>query len=413
MPATMAGFARQFGPFLDVRQYGATGDGVTDDTAAILAAAANAGEVFFPQGDYATSGYVPPISGKRIVFQGAAQGAKITNTALTSSNETCCLYCDGIGQPPGQEWLEVNDLQVVGNSTGGFGIRLDNVSQGILKALQVENFTAPAGWGVGIMFGTDVFDVIVVNPVITGCTTAGISINAACNANVVIGGWLMGTASGWALQIAAGNGNRIIGTIIQGPTNAALGVQLYTGTNNSLEGCWVENNATGVLADGTDHIIEGCFFSSNVVDIEVGANSTNLLVRGCHFDTTPHITLDAGSVGTVFEECTGLTLANITDNSGGKYIVRDCPGYNPVGSVAVAIPASATVQTAVPYDMWLYITAASTSTVAVNVTNAAGTSQTVATIPASAPMVPVFIPAGSAWSLTYTTAPTALSAQGL
>lgn len=79
-------------------------------------------------------------------------------------------------------------------------------------------------------------------------------------------------------------------------------------------------------------------------------------------------------------------------------------GYNPVGSVAASVPASGTATTALPYDATFYITA-STSTVACAVTDASGTSQTVATIPASG-FAGVFVPAGSTLTPTYTAAPT-------
>ena len=85
-------------------------------------------------------------------------------------------------------------------------------------------------------------------------------------------------------------------------------------------------------------------------------------------------------------------------------VMRNVLGYNPVGLVTVAVPATGAATAALPYDATFYITA-STSTVACAVTDAGGTSQTVATIPASG-FAGVFVPAGSTLTPTYTAAPT-------
>ena len=73
-------------------------------------------------------------------------------------------------------------------------------------------------------------------------------------------------------------------------------------------------------------------------------------------------------------------------------------GYNPVGPVAVAVPASGTATAALPYDATYYITqATAASSVSVQ-------GQTIA-IPVGGPTA-IRVPAGQTLTPTYTTAPT-------
>ena len=78
--------------------------------------------------------------------------------------------------------------------------------------------------------------------------------------------------------------------------------------------------------------------------------------------------------------------------------ITDCPGYNPVGPVTVAVPNSGAATAALPYDATFYITqTTAASSVAVQ-------GQTI-DIPIGGPTA-VFVPAGQALTPTYTTAPT-------
>ena len=73
-------------------------------------------------------------------------------------------------------------------------------------------------------------------------------------------------------------------------------------------------------------------------------------------------------------------------------------GYNPVGPVTVAVPASGTATAALPYDATYYITqATAASSVAVQ-------GQTI-DIPIGGPTA-IRVPAGETLTPTYTTAPT-------
>jgi hypothetical protein len=70
------------GPVVDVRAFGAKGDGVTDDTAAIQAALDSGGKVYFPDGDYLTSGVNVSINGTEIDGEGSIVAANNTTSII-------------------------------------------------------------------------------------------------------------------------------------------------------------------------------------------------------------------------------------------------------------------------------------------------------------------------------------------
>jgi hypothetical protein len=85
----------------NIRDYGAVGDGTTDDQAAIQAAidaaqTAGGGIVFVPQGTYIVSG-TPQITGSNILVTGTGTGSKIllASAALNASGVTLGLWVNG------------------------------------------------------------------------------------------------------------------------------------------------------------------------------------------------------------------------------------------------------------------------------------------------------------------------------
>ena len=79
--------------------------------------------------------------------------------------------------------------------------------------------------------------------------------------------------------------------------------------------------------------------------------------------------------------------------------VRNCTPYNPVGEVAVSVPASGGSTTPLSHDAAFYVTASSSASCTATLTGSA------ITIPAGA-LVPLFVPAGNTLTLTYDQAPT-------
>lgn len=86
MSLTKVSFAMINGAPVNVLDYGAKGDGVTDDTAAVQAAI-TAGSVVFPPGSYALTGNISVPGNRKILI---SKGATVTNTGgrFTSENVT-------------------------------------------------------------------------------------------------------------------------------------------------------------------------------------------------------------------------------------------------------------------------------------------------------------------------------------
>ena len=387
--------------------FGAYGDGVHDDTAAetslYVALTSAGGSAFYPVGTYNGQGQTVSASGKRIAILGSGQASKLVNTSTVSSNAGSSLYIEG-SNTFGGDWVEVADLYLKGSAQCGMGLILYELSQSTFRNLRIDGFAAGGGWGIGLNMDQYTFSCLVLNPVISNCSYAGIMIQNSANGNQIIGGNIVDMPGGsFAIRISAANGNQIIGTIIQGTGSSGQGGVELMGQGNTLLGCWIEANNPGVYANEPDSVIENCIFSGNTVDIAVEASSTNLVVRNCHFLTAPVITLASGSTGTIFEGCTGLTSGSITDSSGGKFVVRNCPGYNPVGSAvpgtAFSLPASGTAWTNnTGVDGTLFVTAAGTVTDVVVQGVTVGSSLAVGQS--------FFVPAGGTFTLTYSAAPT-------
>lgn len=74
---------------VSVKQFGATGDGVTDDTAKIQAAVDNAKNIFFPAGEYIITNCV--FVGSDTTLWGTGKESKIINTVVTGYTKNCIM----------------------------------------------------------------------------------------------------------------------------------------------------------------------------------------------------------------------------------------------------------------------------------------------------------------------------------
>jgi hypothetical protein len=136
-------------PYFDVRHYGAVGDGVTDDTAAVVlafaAAAVAGGIVLFPVGTYLTDAVVVP-SNVRV----CGVGPGLTVIKLNANQNNHLLGCTGVSN------VEVRDLTLDvdrANQTAGHCIRGANVTGLRVYNCELKN---AHGYGIGIQDGTNV-----------------------------------------------------------------------------------------------------------------------------------------------------------------------------------------------------------------------------------------------------------------
>jgi polygalacturonase len=108
------------GTLMNVRDYGAVGDGVTDDTAAIqetidAVGAAGGGYVFFPPGTYLCNGLT--VEDDNVTLCGTGR-ASILKQLIGASDNTFLVSCQGTTPDTtgNRIGLRVLDLQLLGNS---------------------------------------------------------------------------------------------------------------------------------------------------------------------------------------------------------------------------------------------------------------------------------------------------------
>lgn len=148
---------------INVRDYGAVGDGVTDDTIAIQAAIDKAKTVGGAQGD--TVVYIPAsptpymFSNLKLWKYSILEGTKMTQTQLQrlpgSAGNAITEYSAAEGNPDGPLGVWIRNLCVRGNGTNGNGIDLGfvNVAKNFESWASLENVTAqdfPNGIGIHI-----------------------------------------------------------------------------------------------------------------------------------------------------------------------------------------------------------------------------------------------------------------------
>jgi len=106
---------------ISVKDYGAVGDGVTNDTAAIQAAIdANAGKnIFFPKGIYSITGITVTNSNTTLVGEGSTIGGSVLQPANTTGNDVTFTSCQFSG-------IENMAIRPVVKKTNGYAVYFTN-----------------------------------------------------------------------------------------------------------------------------------------------------------------------------------------------------------------------------------------------------------------------------------------------
>ena len=133
--------AARFSDVINVKDYGATGDGVTDDTAAIQAAidaseAAGGGIVYFPPGDYRTTS-VLTVDNVGVTLMGAGRQA----TIITPDAGTYDVI-EFDGETPGVTLTggAIRDMKIdAANMTGGAVVKIDKAARFVADRLVITS----------------------------------------------------------------------------------------------------------------------------------------------------------------------------------------------------------------------------------------------------------------------------------
>lgn len=134
------------GPFMNVKGWGAVGDGVANDTAAIqdaidTASAAGGGVIFFPVGTFKVTTITVPA---KVQLRGCGRGSLITSAANA--------YAVDCGGAAGALYynIAVCDLAIKGTADNTKGVRLRGVAGGLLSNLYLEGAFSATAANVGV-----------------------------------------------------------------------------------------------------------------------------------------------------------------------------------------------------------------------------------------------------------------------
>ncbi len=325
-------------PWFDVTAYGATGNGVTDDSAAIqaaltaAAAIAAGGLVYIPAGTYVV-GTALTCSNRFVTIQGAGKDS----TKLSYTGNGVALTLGTTAGAGADSTGGVRDLTITGTGSGTSGLRIIVFNGGYLENLRVEDFTA----GNGILFdGANCiysYNVDVQNNLINlkfsaDVTTPGNPYSA--NLNVFFGGQIKNGGQ-HVISTDSADGNKFYGTYFAVATTAPA-INLEKANNWVFDGCMFESNLGGAAvavvnlgAAGAATDANGCVFLNNFFTednaqqdhIRVTRGSRNVFIANIH---SGPFTRACVRYETNANQCLAQWLYN--SSSGGAAVISDGSG---------------------------------------------------------------------------------------
>lgn len=275
---------------LNVKDFGAVGDGLADDTAAIQAAIdaaenAGGGTVYLPPGMYKTTSTIR-IDSHYINLKGIGNKSKIVSAHtgdllnITPPTTTVIPF-----------FCTVSDLWLQGNPSSGHGIKVSYAFNVTLRDLYINGHGGDGVYGLHAM--NCVLDTVrsdgnakgfSLNQIDAGHrSTTCTLINCYFGSNTALGGLLSG-----------GDSNVLIKCLFEGNSNT--GLYITNGeTNPNLHSCYFESNVSYSLNidnAGAGQIFGGRFADENVTaHINLG-NTTGWMIQG-----TWHATNSLGGTG--------------------------------------------------------------------------------------------------------------------
>lgn len=254
----------------NVTDYGAAGDGITDDTdeiqAAIDATPITGGTVFFPQGTYVVSSAI--IVPFKITLQGVGAGASIIS--FDSGTDTAIIDATQTSITP---YVCLRDLNIRGSGRTTFtgaGILFQGVLMGEIRNCEIS------GVDTGIRFdGTSVGSG---NSVLT-CRIVQCQIGSGANnaASVSIGVHLYGDETHGPAR------NIIKDTLIRNTDDYAAYIQGAATGDNTFDNCEITGNTGNGILIGGGHYnrVQNCRFENTAITgyaIDIGSKADYTII---------------------------------------------------------------------------------------------------------------------------------------
>lgn len=250
-------------PVYNVVGYGAKGDGVTDDTAAVQAAIdalpANGGVVYFPPGDYKiTSTLIIPKAG--VSFLGGGMWTTRLRWYATTGK---MISVDGY------YYFRLSDIALIGSDVVGdtnqVGVYLHNSVESRIERVLISGM---GGRGVWADYGT--WSLVVRDSRVEYNGREGIYVGPSANEVTCSGVHFYSNYLG--LYIATGSGGAVTGCSFQSNTYEGLLIWGCQGIN--VAGCYFENNYPTTTGTSGKHLN---------VNGDAANHSTGITVSGGYF----------------------------------------------------------------------------------------------------------------------------------
>lgn len=283
------------GGIVNVKSYGATGDGTTDDTVAIQAAISTGKSVVFPAGTYACVGLSQNTNFQRFYASGPAFLVKNGNGVILTSSGTYVelngLMFNGTGYTGDNLNFSGSNVRLINCSSigaAGRAVKITGSNSEIIGTSGSYTTTDATATGYDIELG------------VSGTATLYHRIVAALSTQAT-GGILMTDVGGVSIQagqwgkitinsgtspagVNGGNiiGNRILGDVTIGLSNANL-------TGNTF------SNQTVTFAAGTANCTMDKSNLAGSVTVVNNGNSNNIIERQTSAGTTMNLTYGGGT----------------------------------------------------------------------------------------------------------------------
>ena len=215
---------------VNVKDFGATGDGVTDDTTAIqealdAVAAARRGIVYFPPGRYLYSATLDLTGASGDLVEGAAivgRGATLVHHVTTTMTDALSLvYCNN---------LTIDGLIFEGPGTESYGLNVGSAAIHVQSSCQdvtIQNCSVYDHWTGWSIDHSGAGKAKIVNCHVRGYGRAAILQTNSAGTGVIVGNMILAPGvtapANGAIQVA-GDGTVVVGNYIEGASGSSYGI---------------------------------------------------------------------------------------------------------------------------------------------------------------------------------------------